>query len=212
MGDKLLAQHPNEYTLYGPNNAYDEAVKQLIEAIHSGDPQKIESILNDLKAIQTQYAPMMGENIIKEGKKLKEEVERRIEEQREQLKKEEEEVKEGFMWPYIPEQLPEARKLLKEIQIISRVPPGDIRRVITGNTLPLSLNDLFFPPGSEAHKQFIQDTVINGGTPTVFPSPDYWRRSWITSPMHYTSSPNYPNYLNGFPPPQGPNRTPITRK
>ena len=177
-GDKLLAQHPDKYTTYGPNNAYDEAVRQLIEAIHSGDPQKIESVLNDLKAIQAQYSPVMGQNIIEEGKKLQNRVKENIKEQKENLNKEEEKIQKEFMWPYIPSHLPKVQKLLQEMEILSKS--------FRVRTHSFSLNDLFFPPGSELQKRFIQNTVIDGGTPTVFPDPFPPFGKTITSPQHFS--------------------------
>jgi hypothetical protein len=205
-GDKLLAQHPDQYTLYGPNNAYDEAVKQLIEAIHSGDPQRIESVLNDLKAIQNQYSSTIGKNIVKEGEKLKEEVKEKIPQYQQELDEKKEEVLQGFMWPYLPQHLPGVGKLLKDIKILSQVPPDYIRAVITGNTPSLSLNDLFFPPGSNLRQKFIQDTIINRGTPTVFPTPS---GNPITSPERYLPYQGF-----SLPQPKGPQPkgTPIAKK
>jgi len=130
LGDKLLAEHPDKYTLHELNNAYDEAVRQLIEAIHSGDPQRIKRILDEIKTIQSIYTPSLGENIVGKGEELKQEVKKELQEKEEMIDQKGEETKKQVYQPFIPYKLPEAENLLNKIKMLSSLPPSFIETYI----------------------------------------------------------------------------------
>jgi hypothetical protein len=208
-GDRLLAEHPDKYALHGLNNAYDEAVRQLIEAIHSGDSQKIKEILNEIKTIQSIYSPSLGGDIVKREEELKQEVKEELQKKEEMINQQGQKIKDGVGQPLLPYKLPEAEKLLDQIKRLSQLPPSFIETYIRGKGM--------FGPSTYFNFNFAnQPTTMGGGMSTARSQPmqlDPRAYNIPLTPIQYAPNKEIiispiqtrPYYLNEkFPPISGP--------